>query len=570
MSILNSKRNLLFIVFLLALLVHAPSLRNQFALDDFPRLVENVQVRSIEGGLAAFRQPTYPGNLFRPFLTFYFSLVYALAGYEPSIYHLINLLLHGVCALMVFSIFGRLITQTKAAVIASVFAVHPINVEAVANVSGSSELFYSVFVLGALRLGICLSAKRPPSQIIRTFLMTLAGAAIFFALASKESALCCIFLFLLVAYFYPACLSRGSLLRSLIPFSLSLMLYLALRIRALGDILGAAAPANFIDNPLLALSLSQRVINACLLLGKYIYLIIAPSGLSADYAYAQIVPAAWPPDFERIALSLIFLCATLAAVLGIRQRSPYSFALLWFFCGFAVTSNIFFPLGTIFAERLAYLPSLGIITLGCEGVFLLPFRARAIFVALLILLLAGQTTLQSRIWYDNSSLHTYQLRASPLSAKTQLNYAMVLKNTAKLAEAEVYVRRALEIYPEFPEAAFGMAVIHIKGGRLSDAESWLAKTLELNPRHLDALLTLGRLYFKNGRIERAEGKFKQALRVDPQNYPARVSMLAVLITKGNLDEARQLRDDLGKQDANNKEFLKLSQELNDRQRARPN
>lgn len=536
------------IVFVAAILAFSTSWSNQFALDD---LIHIVQSEAVRGSIAdLFRMASYPGNLYRPVTNLTYALTYRAVGLDPLAYHLTNTLLHALVCLAVLSFIHALGFKTLSLPIALLFAVHPLHTEAVANVSGRAELLAALFGMGALRLAIQPGRKTWLSDFAAFTLLIL-------AMLSKESALVFALLLLLTI----GAVSSVSRLRlsTVAAFCAAPIVFICLRTWVVGSFSPGVDSTALLDNPLIGMSTLQRLPVALALLGKSVSLTFLPYPLSADYSLAALNPAEYWHSLEH-AFELLLAVAFLILVLvgPQRQRVPFFFC-AWFLLSFALTANVFFPIGTIFAERLSYLPSIGSIGLLCWvlSTFLTPTSSTVMTVSLCIAL-GTQSFTHARVWESNRSLHRYQMEVSSASAKTRANYAAILRNEGQLEEASVQYREALAIYPQFANAASGLASVYSLKGIPSGAEHWYFEALKIEPGNLQALEGLGRLYLSLGRIPDAEKQFDAAMAANPKAAGPRLGILAVLIAEGKLDEARALRDRLRAEGMPSEEFSRLS------------
>jgi len=131
------------------------SLGNEFAYDDHHIVLENQAIQSLETLPEALWAPYWPGQyglglgLWRPVVTALFGTQWALWGDNPLGYHVLNTLLHGVVTALVVLLLGELLPVAGAFAGGLVFAVHPVHVEAVANVVGLAEILAALFFLWA-------------------------------------------------------------------------------------------------------------------------------------------------------------------------------------------------------------------------------------------------------------------------------------------------------------------------------------------------------------------------------------------------------------------------------------
>ena len=520
------------LVALTACATFAATLLNGYAFDDLVVIQNNAEIRSLGRAILYFVQPVFPGDLYRPITMFSYALQYQLTGLHPLPFHLINLLLHACASVLSYFVLKRVIGAERATIAALLFAALPIHVEAVANVVGRAELLAAVGVLGAMLT----------NSKIRCFLLALLG------MLCKESAL--VLLALLPLYLFFSGISKKDSLVKTLPALFAALVYLSLRHHALHGIFGNNELTAFIDNPLIALSPIDRAIAAASILGQYVVRCVFPYSLSADYSYAHYLPGTlgFIDIFSLIAtFSLLFV-----GLVSLSQKSEKSFAILWFFCAFALTANVFFPIGTIMAERLAYLPSLGICVLAS---LFLNWRIGKVIV----LVFAVVSAVHSKIWKNNEKLFTYQLEVSGRSAKTQLNAALFKKEAGDLQGAELHLREALEIYPAYAHAAFMLGEISTAKQISADAENWYGYAIEIDPKHKESFAGLGRLRMLQGKFSEAENNFEKSLALDPGYYDAQLGLFAVYVNQQSFGKAQQIRDHLFRWDPEQADFKRVDQ-----------
>jgi len=197
------------------------------------------------------------------------------------------------------------------------------------------------------------------------------------------------------------------------------------------------------------------------------------------------------------------------------------FAALFFVCAIALTSNVPFPIGTIKAERMLYLPSFSW-CLAC-GWLLRRWTGRvlgtrALVVALLLLGIAARTWVRNADWRDSYTLFTKTVATSPGSARAHANAAAVHGAAGDLDFASDHFRAALEIYPEFGPALVGLAQVSELRGARQDAIHWYSEAIRLDPANLEPFVRLGELLLQAGDARRAEEVYHAGLARVP-NHP---------------------------------------------------
>src|SRR5262249_31367829 len=154
-----------------------------------------------------------------------------------------------------------------------------------------------------------------------------------------------------------------------LPFGAVLVFTLGLRVKILGGVMPLYI--NPSSNPLVNAGGWSRFLTATWVFARYLWLLVFPYHLSADYSFneIQLVTSLFA---RRALVSLTLLVLLLLGTVISARRSPFLFFCGFvFFSSFALTSNWLHPIGTIMAERLLYFPSLGftcaLAFLLCEG-----------------------------------------------------------------------------------------------------------------------------------------------------------------------------------------------------------
>ena len=269
-----SEKTRMAILLAVAALVYGNTLWNQFVFDDEAYIIRNKPVTNpcIQG----FFTPVKATGVFRPLGFASFAVEWKITGGKPTLFHADNLLLHVVVTLLFYLVLQKLLESvphgTKIAFAAALlFAVHPIHTEAVAWITGRSELFAAAFVLAAWLLHL----EDWPLFSLLCFAL---------ALLSKESAVELLPLALLGDYL------RGKFKPAIRYVAVSgvCLSYLLLVWFQKGGHLGIVG-VNFADNPIYTLPAMWRILNALRIAWKYVALQVYPATLSCDYSYNQIL-----------------------------------------------------------------------------------------------------------------------------------------------------------------------------------------------------------------------------------------------------------------------------------------
>src|SRR6266566_7116029 len=148
----SSPRRLYLVVAACAIVVYIGALWNRFAMDDRFIIVLNPIVHTPSGVWRAFLEPYWPGDLggklYRPLTVATYVVDRMVDG--PAWFHAVNILWHAGASVAVAALARRWVGGSAALIAGVLFAVHPVHVEAVANIVGRNELMAALFVLLAV------------------------------------------------------------------------------------------------------------------------------------------------------------------------------------------------------------------------------------------------------------------------------------------------------------------------------------------------------------------------------------------------------------------------------------
>ncbi len=481
------------LVALVGILVHLGALENGFALDDVRLVENNPAIVSLARFPRLFIEPYWnvageSYGIFRPLTVASLAVNRAISGAGPFGFHAVNVLLHAAVAALAWLTIRRTGTHYGTALLGGLlFAVLPIHTEAVANVAGRAELLAALFVLAAW-----LAHRRQTESGAWAAGWRWGAAALYFAaILSKESAVLAPVLFLVD----DAVRARqgGPRSRSRVTgYVVALVAMLALRTVALG-VQQEAHDTIPLDNPAAAAGAWPRVATALWVQVKYALLCLAPRHLVSDYSF-DAIPVARSLADARVIAGLLFVVALLAVgTWGWKNSRPIALAVALWVVFFLPSANLLFPTGTIMAERLAYLPSLGLcLAWGHLGAAFAgsfgsapAMRARRYgvgAVAALVLIAAGaRTWARVPAWKSNLDLAMRDVATMPRSAKLQAGAGMFLAEAGRVAEAEDHLRRAVTIYPAYAQMHYNLAVLLVRRGARAEAAVHLRRAIELAP-----------------------------------------------------------------------------------------
>ncbi|MGB9436055.1 MAG: tetratricopeptide repeat protein [Candidatus Acidiferrum sp.] len=524
-----SERKRILLLLGVAVLVYANTLLSSFAMDDELYIFRNSTVTSLS--LSKVFEPTKANNVFRPITFGSLALNWALGSVHPFGYHLFNLLLNAAVTVLVYLVLRNLLEPLAqgtivAWVAALLFAVHPIHTEAVAAIVGRSELLAAGFLLGAWLLHL----HDRPVLVLICFIL---------ALLSKESAV--VFVPLVVAGDY----ARGKL-KPLSRYGWitgMAVAYLVVLWNVQGGRFGEKA-INYLDNPLAYLPARLRIPNALRIAWKYLGLQFYPGTLSCDYSYnAILLYANWHRTILAVVAFVLVMTLWLWALYT--KRKEWFLAGAIYLAGFSITANVLVPTGTIMAERLAYLPSVGFCLFIALIWICLEERNRKVawvVLSLIVLALATRTVVRNRDWHDNFRLFTAGVRAVPGSAKMHAGLGEQYMERGQLDEARNELGIALRIFPMYPQAIGVAGVVESHAGHDQEAlhlfEKELSMTGKDNIDYPAVQVTLAAQLMKLKQNDKALGILDEVIASAPGNARAWSNRAVIRFQRGEQATAR--------------------------------
>ncbi|HYX20345.1 MAG TPA: tetratricopeptide repeat protein, partial [Thermoanaerobaculia bacterium] len=522
------------------LLSYANGLTGAFAYDDKAIVRDNFRLRAPERVLELFTTQYFggrpgTGTAYRPVLLLSYALQWWAFGGGVVQYHVVNVLLHVAATLLLAALLLRVGLPPPASFAAALlFAVLPIHVEAVASVVGRGETLSAALLLGALLLAL-RAAERGRGRVLRTGLALLLYAL---ACLTKEGAAVGPALLVLLLVFRgegPLGRRLAAAIRAGLPFlaGAAAVLWGIFRVRAavLGGAFGAASTGIFeLENPLAPMRPGPRAANACAVLLRYLGRMALPLRLSADESAWSIARLS-PRDALFWAAPALVLALTVASLARLPRRSPSALGFLFLGVSFLPTANLLFPTGTVFGERLAYLPSAGFCVIAgawiAGGRDALPPR-RAAALAGIAFAFAARTLVRNPVWAGDEPLFTNLVRVSPDSAKAHYDFAYMSADVGRPRLALQHYARATEIYPGYWDAWAGKGRMERLLGNLDAAERSYARSLEIVSTYENGFFGLGLVREDRGDRSGAVEIYRRGLRHNPQSLPLAYRMALML------------------------------------------
>ncbi len=501
-------------VALLAVAASLSGISNGFALDDVQIIVENERVHSLIGAWRVFTQTYWPpsggSSLYRPLTSLGFAIQWAVGGGSPLPFHIVSIALYAAVSLA-FLRFAELITDVRIAWLsAALFAVHPLHVEAVANVVGQAELWSAFFALLSMTLYV---RGRHGGRLSGGQIAAITGS---FAtgLMFKEHVIVLPALILALELMVlrrdrripPRFVGAGRLAAWL---SIAGVAFVAMRTGVIGNVHGGGVSPIFSDD-----SFGTRLFTMLRVTLEWIRLFFWPAGLSADYSPSRIVIAeAFTPDMIP---AVIVIAGVAMLAVFLRRTAPVAaFAITWAGIALIIPSNLLVVTGFVLAERTLFLASAGVMLACAIAVVSLVRMSTAggnhgmsslvtAGVAAVLMLGIARSSSRNQVWHDNASLFTQTVEDAPASARARMMLAQLNIERGKPARALAESRVALTLGPEWDPQLFAFAGdVYQMNGRCASATKLYARSLSLWPQQPQVRINAAICLARTGRPDAA-------------------------------------------------------------------
>jgi len=455
-------------------------------------------------------------------------LDYTWYGLTPAGHHLTSVLLHAANGVLLFLILQKMTAAPwRSAMVAALFALHPLRVESVAWVSERKDVLSTFFWM--LTVGAYVRYAKIMNYELSV--MNYSSALLFYAcgLMSKPMLVTLPFVLLLLDYWPLERWQRGlaALVREKIPF---LILAAASSVvTLLVQRQGGAVAA--LSGP----SMAARLGNALISYVRYLAKIFGPAGLSAFYPH----PGYWPA--WQVAGAVILLTAITSWVIWRRRSQPY-LAVGWFwFVGMLAPTMGFVQAGMqSMADRYSYVPSVGIfiMVVWAASQWL---RARPWILGmaggLAIGVCLALTPRQVSYWRTSETIFLHAIAVTENNYLAYNNLGFDWSKRDEMERAMSAYRRSLDINSNYEVAHYNLGFALATQGRYQEATNEYIKALNLNPNMAEAhnglAIALGGL----GLADAGLHEFQVALQEEPDADGFRDNYAIALVRKGRLDDA---------------------------------
>jgi len=571
----------LLIILVVGFFAYSNTFRGPIQWDGVPMITKNPVIKDIGNFISnahgyEFNPRRFIGNLT-------FAVNYRFGGPSVAGYHVVNLVIHLITALLVYFLvtltfktpFMRLsagflsLSQLIALFSALLFVSHPLQTEAVTYVyqrfTSLATLFYLLSLVMYIKGRLAAEGPEETGQdaegggqpgekkfngsSIAFYLLSLVSAVL--AMKTKEIAFTLPIIIILYEFTFFK-LSFKKKLLFLVPIALTLIIIpvsLLQSNKSIGELLSDVSAKARLQTDIPRwdyLMTEMRVIVT------YIRLLFAPINQNVDYDYPAYHSLLTPAVFfsfmfllSIIGLGVWLLYSSQKGGLRTSPSAPYErligFGILWFFISLSVESSII-PIVDVIFEHRVYLPSVGFFVGISTGLMLVAQRFKVVnfvtaMLCLAIVALSGVTYARNSLWMNMINLWSDTVHKSPNKTRPHYNLGDAYSDAGRLAESVSEFEKAVAIKPVDPEAHYNLGNAYSKLHRNDEAIREYQIALTINPAYAYAHNNLGTTYEELGRKNDALREYKAAIDIMPDYADAHFNLGTVYSDEGQYDEA---------------------------------
>jgi tetratricopeptide (TPR) repeat protein len=457
----------------------------------------------------------------------------------------------------------------SSALVAALFALHPLHVESVAWAAERKDTLSTFF--GLLSLIAYVRYAEAPS--VRRYVWTAITLAL--GLLAKPMLVTWPFVMLLLDYWplgrFDVTSRRevATRLRPLVREKIPLfaLVVASAVITTIAQSRGGAV-RTFTEFPF-----ALRLSNALVSYAKYLLLTFWPHDLALFYPF----PAAGIPAWQIMGAALLLIGITAFCFFQRKIRPYLIVGWLWFLGTLVPVIGLVQVGEQTMADRYFYIPSIGLFIAIVFGLADIAERRRvapwlsAVIASVVLLVLATLTNAQIHCWRDNFTLFEHALAVGPSTPAVEDSLGYALQRSGRLDEAAAHFEKALQIKPDDYLALLYMSVARFYQGRVPEAIEYAQaairsradspkahdllgmglarqnhneaalyeerRAVELAPEDADIRNNLGLALARLGRMPEAIDQFHEALRLNPSSDWAHANLGLALLGSGKAQES---------------------------------
>lgn len=568
----NAKEFLCYIaIFIFSFLLYVNTYHHGWVLDDYGSFKLNIYVTKGVDGYKDILTKTYrhgsgfyTDNLYRPFSQLMFATEWQISPDNPGFYHLVSVLFYALACVLLFALLRKMFARQHLIVpllITVLYAAHPMHTEVVANIKGRDDIMSLFFLILTMIFTLRFVDNRGKfSRFISIIVLFLSFLVAFF---SKENAITMLPIIPLMVYFF-----RNAPIKDYVIIIITLLIPAGIYLWTRSTILSNYPSSQFFTVSIMDhyyydlwdKNIFSYWATAIMLLGKYLLLLFVPYQQVCDYSFSQL-PFTTFGDWTTLLSLIIHLGLLVYAILGIKKKNPVAFGIFFYIITMSIFSNLLVRIGSSFADRFLFLPSLGYCIAIISVIFMM-FNSRklqdislketknkmiVVVVGIILFIFSFQTVSRASDWVDQFTLFGKDVEKSSNSAHMRLywglalrdtglaykdandgekNWEKVQENNAKFIDwtwkAIEQFKTGIKIYPGTADCneQLGIAYDNLypfyPNEQYRDtAERYYLRALEIVPSKAATNSNVAKIYFDRGEIQKAKKYYLNAIKYDP-------------------------------------------------------
>ena len=489
---------------------------------------------------------------YRPLLPTTFAIEHTFFGFNPMVSHFINLVLFGVLITLLYKVLRRIFSAYSPYIpflILLLFELHPVHTEVMASVKSRDEIMALLFT--------CMSVLETFKYIDNNKMkhLVLCGLYFFIALLAKESPVCFIAIVPLTLYFFFNTDAK-KIITATAPYFIMTCVFVLIRNMILE---AGAGDVSITENTFAGVTnFADRLGTILIIQLKYLRLLIFPHPLSFDYSYNQ-VPITHLTNYVAIISLVILTGLFIYAVITFKQKSVFSYSILFYFFAMGVTSGLLIQIGATMGERFLFIGSLGfciIVVLLLAKLFKTDLRTAtyetsrnfSYVIIGICVLYSIQTMARNEDWRSNLDLFRSGSITAPNSWRAQNCLAVEYKRIATgeanpqqqiqyCDSAIKYYNNSIAVYPFKADSHADLGAVYFMMKNYDSAIVHLARALQLNPKLSNAAANMGTVYLTLQQYHTALGYYRTTVQLDPTNVIAQFNVAVCYYQEQKYDSA---------------------------------
>lgn len=468
--------------------------------------------------------PITPGQAIKNFQLnqLYVSTVF-IFGKTPFVYHFMSVVSHILNTILVFLLTYLLFGKKVSSVSTLLFAVHPLNSEAVNWISANTYLHNALFTLLNLVFFVLYRTK----QEVKFLYFAIGGYLLQTLLIKKSWEMSTFFLIFIIDFFIfnKASIKKALQKDRLITYAPFILIFLCITTVSMVTAYKGRVyhlSSEYYYSPTDTTPYLNRLPYTLFMTFK-LYLI--PFALSLFHEGEVI-------NLQKFLL-MIFVCILLIAyaVYLFVKKSFKNLGL--FLCIFASAMPLFAPvLGIWFiAERYLYLGNVFFCTLIAHYLLKIPEKSLKIVFVTILVLFSAKTFARTFDWKSDKTLWLSILKTNPNSYRVHNNLGDMYGKEGNIEKAAQSFKRSFELNPDYADPMHNLGNLYLQVGNMMEAKKYLEMSLEKNPRLYQSLDKLGYILYLEKDYIKAKEYFEKSLQINPNGEIAKRFLSQPEITK---------------------------------------